>query len=315
MKPRSPAARWTVRPFLAALAVVVFGGCATVDPSPFAQFASSLQPLRSGSDTQSAARAEASRQDLIRDVAAGELTADQLQLAPVPSQPFRMTYGFAESEPNFIKFSRFRQGLSALNDAMIGYAQSLVVLAGGGEGGDILPTTAQFDQLARDLNANAGAAAGALGVTLDPNRQALLSAAAIQLFKTYIESKRRHALAGAIAEVQPQVEALAGAAQGAIRILASPVVTEYSDQVLPLAVASPPDAVPILKLNDDTQATLAALESLWRSYGALPAAHRDLAEAAAKKKTGLAGIVALGNEAVHLQGLLAELQKANTPDQ
>ena len=313
MKPRSPAARSTVRPLLAALGLVAFTGCATVDPAPFAQFASSLQPLRDGSDTQAAARAEASRQDLIRDVAAGEITTDQLQLEPVPSQPFEMTYGFAESEPNFVKFSRFRQGFSALNDAMIGYAQSLAVLAGAGQGGDILPTTAQFDQMARDLNANAGSAATALGVTLDPNRQALLSAAAIQLFKTYIETKRRHALAQAIAEVQPRVEEFSTAAQGAIRILASPVVTDYSTQVLPLAVATPPNAAPILKLNDDTQATLAALESLWRSYGALPAAHRDLAEAAAKKKTGLAGIVALGNEAVRLQGLLAELRKANAP--
>lgn len=313
MRSRSPAARSSVGPLLAALSLVLLTGCATVDPAPFAQFASSLQPLRAGSDTQAGATVEASRQDLIQRVATGEITADQLQLAPVPSQPFRMAYGFAENEPNFIKFNRFRQGLAALNDAMIDYAQSLVVLSGGGEGGDILPTAAQFDQLARDLNANAGSAAEALGVSLDADRQALLSAAAIQLFKTYIESKRRRALAAAIAEVQPRVEELATSAQNAVRLLASPVVSEYSDRVLPLATASPPNAVPILKLNDDTQATLAALESLWRSYGALPAAHRDLAAAANEKKTGLAGIVALGNEAVHLQGLLTELQKANAP--
>ena len=313
MKPRPSAARSIARPLLAALGLVVFTGCASVDPAPFTQFASSLQPLRGGSDTQVVASVDAMRQDLVRDVAAGRVTAPDLELDADESQTFRMFYGFAEKEPNFIKFSRFRQGLSALNDAMIGYAQSLVVLAGGGQGGDILPTTAQFDQMARDLNANAGAAAAALGVTPDPNRQALLSAAAVQLFKAYIETKRRHALAQAITEVQPQVDEFASLAQNAIRLLASPVKEQYDLQVSPLIRASPPDAAPILKLNDDTLATLAALESLWRGYGALPAAHRDLAAAAAKKQTGLAGIVALGNETVRLQGLLTELRKANAP--
>lgn len=313
MKLPSPEPRPTARALLLALGLVVAAttACASVDPAPFTQFASSLQPLRAGSDAQAGAAADASREDLIQKVAAGAVSPADLQLEFGETDPFSTTYGFAEREPNFAKLIRFRQGLSALNDAMIAYAQSLAVLAGGGEGGDILPTTAQFDQLARDLNANAGTAASALGVSLDPGRQALLSTAAVELFKAYIENKRRKDLAKAIAEVQPQVEEFASAAQQAVRFLAEGVETDYLKEIEPLATASPPNAAPILTLNDSTQATLATLESLSQSYGALPAAHRDLAAAAAKKKTGLAGLVALGNEAVRLQGLLTQLEAAN----
>ncbi|HEX5757816.1 MAG TPA: hypothetical protein VF121_01345 [Thermoanaerobaculia bacterium] len=285
--------------------------CASVAPAPFTEFASSLQPLRAGTDAQAGAAAAASRQDLIDKVAAKEVSPADLQLEF--TDPFTATYGFAEDEPNYAKLVRFRQGLSALNDALLAYAQALAVLAGGGAGGDILPTTAQFDQMARDLNANAGAAATALGVQLDPGRQALLSVAAIELFKAYIESKRRKELAGAIAEVQPRVEEFSSAAQEAVRFLASLVETDYDKKVLPLATASPPDAAPILALNDVTQATLATLASLAKSYAAVPAAHRDLAAAAANRKTGLAGLVALGDEATRLQNLVTQLRTANAP--
>jgi hypothetical protein len=47
------------------------------------------------------------------------------------------------------------------------------------------------------------------------------------------------------------------------------------------------------------------------SYGALPAAHRDLIGAADGKTTGLAGIIALGEEATRLNGLVTQLTKAN----
>lgn len=319
MKRISAEPRSTARALLLGLGLVVAAtGCASVNPAPFTEFASALQPLRAGTDAQAGTAVDASRQDLIQKVARwtprssdDEVSPADLQLQFDPSDPFVTTYGFAENEPNFAKLFRFRQGLSALNNAMIGYAQSLVVLAGGGQGGDILPTTAQFDQMARDLNANAGTAAAALGVRLDPGRQALLSTAAIELFKAYIESKRRRALAQAIAEVQPRVEEFSSAAQQAVRFLASLVETDYNQKILPLATVSPPNAAPILELNDAIQATLTTLESMSKSYGALPAAHRDLSAAAAQKKTGLAGLVALGDEAIRLQGLVAELKAAN----
>lgn len=306
------------KPLLRALArilvlgVTVLGaGCASVDPGPFTQFESSLQTLRNGSDAQAGTAATASRQDLVDQVASGKVSPADLQLEFDASSPFVTTYGFAEREPNFVKLIRFRQGLSALNDAMVGYAQSLVVLAGGGQGGDILPTTAQFDQLAKDLNTQTGTAAAALGVQVGAERQALLSTAAVQLFKAYIENKRRRDLVQAIEEVQPRVDEFAKAGQQAVHFLASMVQTDYNEQILPLATVNPPNATPILALNDTTQATLATLESLSSSYGALPAAHRDLKAATEKKPGLLSGLTAFNNEALRLQGLVDELTKAN----
>lgn len=300
------------RALAVALGVAVLAaGCASIDTGPFTQFASSLKPLRAGSDAQAAAAATASRQELLQRVASGDVSPADLQLQFDSSDPYSTTYGFAEDEPNFAKLIRFRQGLAALNDAMIAYAQSLVILSGGGQGGDILPTSAEFDEMAQNLNTNAGTAASALGVRVAPGQRALLSTVAVQLFKAYIESKRREDLARAIAEVQPRVGEFSTAARTAVRFLASMVETEYAKKVLPLAIATPANAAPILDLNDTTQATLATLASLSSSYGALPAAHRALTAATSKKPSGLAGLIALTDETTRLQGFVAQLAKAN----
>lgn len=291
--------------------VVLMAGCASVDPAPFNQFASSLQPLRDGSDAQAEAAVEASRQTLIQKVNDGVVSPADLQLEFDPANPFATTYGFVESGPNFVKLNRFRRGLASLNEAMSAYAQTLVILAGGSKDGDILPTIAQFDKMARDLNVNAGSAASSLGISSEPSKQALLSAAAIELFKAYIEKKRHSALADALSKVQPRVEEFADAAQQAVRLLASLVATEYNTKVLSLAIATPPDATPILALNDSTQAALATLESLASNYAALPAAHRDLIAVASNKSTGLGGLITLSSEANRLKGLVEELSDAN----
>lgn len=294
------------------LGVLVLGaGCASVDTGPFQQFASSLQPLQAGSDAQAGTAVTASRLELVAKVASGKVSPADLQLEFGTSSPFASSYGFAEDEPSYVKLIRFRQGLAALNDVMIAYAQSLVVLSGGAQDGDILPSSAQFDQMAQNLNANAGTAATALDVKLGPDQRALLSTAAVQLFKSYIEHKRRRDLARAIEEVQPQVDAFSQAAQQAVHFLASMVQTDYDEAILPLAIVNPPNAAPILDLNDRTQATLATLEALSSSYGTLGGAHRDLKEAAAKRPGNLSGLIALTNEAIRLQGFVNQLAQAN----
>ncbi|HEX5715652.1 MAG TPA: hypothetical protein VF179_05795 [Thermoanaerobaculia bacterium] len=294
------------------LGVIVLGtGCASVDTGPFTQFASSLQSLRTGIDSQAGAAAMASRQGLVEKVATGKVSPADLQLEFVQSNPFAASYGFAEDEPNFAKLIRYRQGLAALNDVMIAYAQSLVVLSGGGQGVDILPTSAQFDQMAQSLNANAGTAASALRMNIGSDQRALLSTAAVQLFKAYIENKRRKDLAEAIGEVQPRIDEFSLAAQEAVHFLASMVQTDYTTSVLPLTTVNPPNATPILNLNDTTQATLATLAALSSGYGAVRDAHRDLKAATAKKPSGLSGLIALTNEAIRLQGFVNQLAKAN----
>jgi len=293
--------------------VVILTGCASVDPAPFNEFTASLTPLRDAIDAQATEAASASREEFIDKVTDGEISPADLQLEFDSSNSFATSYGFAEDgEPNFVKFGRFRLGLTALNNAMIGYAQTLAILAGGDSAGDILPSATEFDQMARDLNTNAGTAAAALGVSVEPGKQALLSTAAIQLFKAYIDNQRRKELVAAISEVQPRVAEYASSAQQAVRLLASLVETDYNKKILPLLTTSPPNADAILTFNEATQTTLVTLQSMSNGYGALPAAHRDLMAAADNKTTGLAGLIALGDEASRLNGLVKQLTQTNT---
>lgn len=294
--------------------ILSLAGCASVDPEPFSRFADSLQPLRQAVDTQMATAVTGSREELIQKVSDKDdpIIAPDLQLDFPASTHFVSRYGFGQDgEPKFVKFNRMRLGLSSLNDAVIAYARSLEMLAGGAKSGDILPSTTEFDQMARNLNTNAGTAAAALKLGTDPGKQALLSTAAIQLFKAFIENERRKDLVNAIGEVQPQIEAYSMAARQAVVLLAEVVKTNYTITVEPLLEAVPPNAVPILKLNDTTQTTLAMLQSMANSYQSLPAAHRDLKAAANRKTTGLAGIIALGEEASRLNGLVKQLAEVN----
>ena len=61
-------------------ALLLGTGCASVDTGPFTQFASSLQTLRTGSDTQVGTVATASRQELVGKVANKQVSAADLQL-------------------------------------------------------------------------------------------------------------------------------------------------------------------------------------------------------------------------------------------
>jgi hypothetical protein len=285
-------------------------GCASVDSGPFRQFASSLQALREGSDAQAGAAANASREELIQKVATGKISTTDLQLT-FDASSLGASYGFADGEPDFVKLNHFRHGLDALNRAMIDYAESLAILSGGGKAGDVLPTSAQFEQLAENLNANAATAAAALHLKVDPDRRGLLSATAVRLFQAYIEKKRRGYLVEAISEVQPRVDEFAIKTRQAIHVLATMLETDYAKKIQPLMEARPADARPILALNETTQATFATLSSLSSGYGALGAAHRDLMAAASRKPVGFAGLVALAEEAARLRNLVARLREAN----
>lgn len=284
---------------------LLLASCASVDPGPFGEFAASLRALREATDAQAAADVAANRQRLIDELNNNEdLSPADLQL-DFPTE-FGVGYSFAgQGEPLFVRLLRFQRGLGALNDAMIGYADLLAMLAG-----DAVVSQAGFDRMTRDLNANAATAAAALRLDLAPDRQALISTAAVRLFQAYVEKRRRAGLQEAVTEVQPQVEAFARAAQTAVRFIATGVKTTYTDDLFPpLALAG--DIEGLLALNETTQATLATLGALWSSYGRLPAAHADLAGAAARRVRGLEGLLAFTNEAMRLQGLVVSLTAAN----
>lgn len=299
------------RPFLVTILIsaLMSGGCGTVNTDPFVEFASSTQTLRLSSARHMQTLAGGSREKLLAAVKAGELDAADLQLTF--EGPFAASYGAAGDEPLAIKEERFGRALGALNDAVVGYAQSLVLLAGGDPAGDILPSQQGFDQMAKDLNKNAMAAANTLQLDVGARQGALLSTVAVRLFQAYIENQRRETLAEAIAEVQPGIAAFATAADQATRLLAEGIETDYLAQFVPLATATPADVRPILALNEETQARLATLKALSASYRQLPRAHEDLVRAASTRPGILAGLTALNQEVNRLAALVRGLEEAN----
>ena len=240
-----------------------------------------------------------------------EVSPADLMLALDPSDPFRMNYDFAEGEPLFARIERLCQGISASDNVLIAYARHLAILVGRGRPANTLPTAAEFDRIAQDLNASAAAAASALGADRGrgPDGHALLSARAVQLLESYIETGERPALSEAMADTQPRVDEFSSAGQGAIRILRSLVDSDYAEQYYSLATAVPPDNAAILKLNRTTQATKRTLESLSKTYAAISAAHRDLSQATARSTPS----VALGDEALRFQALVNRLRTATAP--
>jgi hypothetical protein len=282
-------------------------GCASVDPKPFSDFAAGLRTLRDGADAQAGVNVEANRKRLIEQVEAGNISPADLQLG-FPTD-FGTDYSFSASgeEPLFIKLARLEQGLKALNDAMVSYADLLVTMAG-----NETVNPADFDTMTDDLNTDIGSAAAALQLKLPAEQQALISTAATKIFEEYIESKRRRSLTAAINEVQPQVRRFAQAGQTAIRAIAAGIKTTYTaDLFMPLALANPVDVEAILQLNESTQSTLATLEALWRSYGQLPAAHANLAAAASSRKHGLEALLAFNAEVIRLGGEVSTLTAEN----
>ncbi len=301
--------------------LVTLVGCSTVDPAPFTQFATNLESLRTGAEKVATQDVQNARNRFVGQVKAGKIAVPDLQLGFTP--PFGYQYSFG-TEPLFVTLGRFQQGLGSLNEAMIGYANILTQLAG-----QETLSQGDFDQLARDLNANASSAAQALKLKVSGNETALLSTAAVTLFRQVLEHQRRKGLEKAISAAQPQVDAYAKAVQEAIQFLATGVTVDYHDQIGAIftrlgdqasqAKAAGTDPPPvdsasidqILALNLQTETTLGALSALATSYQKLPAAHADLKSAASKHPGALTGLISFTNEALRLDALYQQLAAAN----
>ena len=294
---------------------LILTGCASVDPVPFTQFATDVKNLRAGVDAQTTTDVQNARARFVEKVESGQIPPFELQLElvnPDSLPPFGMHYGFAkpDGEPLYFKMLRFQQALGSLNDALAGYTTVLAQLAGDG-----MIDQNSFDQLANDLNANVSGAAKTLGLGSGGKELALISTAAAKIFETVIEKKRMKDLRQAIQEVQPQIEMYSRAVQSTIKILGNGVAVDYDDKINPLINLPPPASSQtleaILSLNSQTQKTMDTLGSLYTSYGLLPAAHANLAQAASKKPGDLSGLLDFTNETLRLYNLYKGLAASN----
>jgi hypothetical protein len=276
-------------------------GCSSLDPSRFQSFSTSLQELTTGVEAQADQDYTSTRARFVAEAGTGKIALTRLQLSFDADDSYGFSY--AEGEPLFVKVHRFQLGIGRLNQAMQAYAALLVELAGG----ELIPQ-ARFDQLTRDLNANAAAAARTLGMEVSGQDLGLISTTAVEVLRGLLEQKRRRALAEAVAANQERIEQFAGRMEEAIELLAAGVRQDYTQQYMKIALAAvdAPDRTDavnqILALNQQTEESLRMLRSLAASYRALPAAHAALARDAGQA-AGLGGLVDLANHTLHLRAL------------
>jgi hypothetical protein len=208
-----------------------------------------------------------------------------------------------------MKAEQFRQSAISSTGALLSYSELLLRLASP----DLLPKET-FDELAQNLNANTYAAAYALtDETPDEARLALFSAAAVEIARSYLESRRRGDLVRALKENQTSIQNFADCMREGVRIAATHASQEYDEQSQFLfrqmitGSGPAPESVRrsaiqgLIDLDQRYIEKLETLGSLHRAFDLVPNAHAELVRAAEKPKMNLASIVTLLEEGKRLE--------------
>jgi len=199
---------------------------------------------------------------------------DQLQLGS-GATPFSMQL---EEEPLFQLIGTARDNLGAINDLVLEYAETLVILAGSGDGSPKV----NADAVANDLRSSADSLATTLGIENQIPGGFFFGFG--ELAKSYVENKRQNVLIELIRSSQPEIDAFAKAAQNLAKLSGMGIKREYLAAYSKLTggasdlSASQREGLieDILALNEQTLRNLDALRLIDSAYGALPEAHRKL---------------------------------------
>jgi hypothetical protein len=303
-----------VRSLIIVLAILGVAGCASISPAPFTAFTTSIQELRDGADASLSVVHERTRDRYIAEAAAGDAVKIEGLLL---TQPAGDPFGWASANPPlFLKVAQFRGGVHQFNSAFVGYAGLLGQLAS-----PDLVTSEQFEQLARDLNANLRTSARALGASGSPDKEiAIFSTLGTAAFRAYLKNKQRSSLLKALNTNQPTIQEAAELGASAVRITAMALRNEYNHSSAKLAasIANPrlsdsgkrETLKELIELDEKFIKEISVLRTLHSSYVALPAAHQELAVGLVDPKRGLPMIVELLENARDLNRLHDELSKA-----
>jgi hypothetical protein len=201
---------------------VLASGCASVHVEPFQQFAQAAVELQDNVNTALASGPEASEARFVRQLVQDRGLADQLLLRSDDVDPILWN---PESAPLFLTAERFRTGVRRVAGVFVDYSNVLVELAS-----PELLETGQFDQLATDLTANATSGLGALlGRPVDAEPFAMFSTVASELFRNYLESRRRSVMLEALRANQETIRRFSDLLVEATEIAAELSWQEYSE--------------------------------------------------------------------------------------
>jgi len=300
--------------FLAVVATVLgVAGCASISPAPFTALTTSLQRVRDGADASLSLVHERTCDRYIAEAVAGNVAKVEGLLL---TQPAGDPFGWASPDPPlFLKVAQFRDGVHRLNSVLVGYAGLLGQLAS-----PDLVSSEQFEQLARDLNANLKTSVRAFGVSAPSNKEiAIFSTLSTAAFQAYLKNKQRSSLLKALDSNQPAIQEAAELGASAVRITAMALRNEYNHSSAKLAalIANPKKSDSgkqttlreLIELDEKFIKEISVLRTLHQSYAALPAAHQELAAGLVDPKRGLPMILELLEKARDLNRLHDELSK------
>jgi hypothetical protein len=292
--------------------------CASVDPEPFEEFRRASDRVHVGTDTILLLDYEWSRRGFVETVlgsAPEELGT--LFLTFDADDPFGVRL---QDPPAFLAVLEARDRLANLASTFSGYAELLARLAGSEV---IRPKT--FDTLERDLNARLRKATQALEEEPPAGLEAasgLLSAAASQAFRAYIEGRRAEDLRSAMESTQPAVEHWAGVAADAVQNVRDDIKSEYDARKVYISKRYAETRrgknsreqrrliEEMIELDATVLNSFATLRALRDTFLTLPGAHRQLAESTRNPDASLNAVRDFDAHGQHLWVLQRRLSRS-----
>jgi hypothetical protein len=209
---------------VAVATVLLLSSCGSVRSQPFQRFAQAATELQGNVDRALESGPAASEARFTDEALREVSVVGQLQLASSPADPLLWD---ARDAPLFMRAELFRAGVRRVAGVFSDYAKLLLELAS-----PELLGPEQFDQLARDLTANAAAAINATsGRQVGAEPFAMLSGAATALLRAYLESRREDQLLEALKANQASIREFSTLLVSATEIAAEYAWDEYFDLV------------------------------------------------------------------------------------
>jgi len=301
---------------LVALLLLALPGCQSVRTEPFGDFSTALLEVRKGADEALRTNAEWARDRFASEVVRASQSEQEADLDLVTGLLLEVSaedpfVPVVPEEQLYLRARRFHHGVDQLNAVFITYGELLFQLAA-----PSLVPRERFEQMARDLDANAGAALEALGVTgVDAAARGFASLAAAEGARLFIEWRRRSYLEDTLREAQPIVEDYSDRGREAVRIAVRHFRHEYEQRSAALAIELTEAAASqrrrkaqeIMALNELYLERMAVFRSLDLVYRRLPLAHSELL-GAVEGERGFAAIVGLFEEGRRLVRLAESLE-------
>jgi len=182
--------------------------------------------------------------------------------------------------PAFNVIADSRDGLAKINQAMIDYANFLVLFNAVNEN-----SKASLEAAASKIGASTTSVASQFGVELNQARVGAFADLGVGAVQQLLAKKQREGMAAVMLDFQPGVRYFASLGSQAMAISATGIKEEYNNENrgMARAIAVETDGArrlslveKLLKLNEQTSAQLDSLSVLGAAYESLPNAHDEL---------------------------------------